>query len=868
MQSNEITLEVVGSCLQVANQPLANNNYFLPRAGIAFEDNVMINDSSSTGTGAIESGIVSVIYYTVNDSTYFAGETAILYNTNNEKTAIFSLASDGTVYFQSISGYLGDIPRITYTITEEGGGSDSAEIEFIFLDDFVVNTFASCTSYPIEIYVQKVIGEGIEGLDTDPSHYNFYRRDRSPIADLNVEYDLGENAITLTFYDAMAGNNTYVLEYLGEQVASLTIPVSPAYAYWVPVDSTVVVGGEWNKTANWVSPNGSGVPSWCTDVTIPDNALYYPFLSDSVGECRDITFESRASVGQVHKLLYRNAYVEYTPEIQQWSMISAPLKYMYSADYQADESWGEFAGIEPRIYMRYFNVEYSEGNMENPDSVAGVSVGSFSIAFSSLKEELYSGQSFVLNFGENNSAFSGTYEFPRRTASGEDITYMYHYTDNGEWIRDDSAGERYAPFNLFRGNEEPMTDSEWETQNILGIADPWGSDNRYRFIYENTDDIETTVVNNKQVMQVNIKLNPKDGSAGNAGETVAVGNPFMSHIDFNSFYEDNSDLIQPYYRVFDGTNYHSYLATNSSGNPIWTNNDSITSTADGVYNNLIPPMQSFLVDLIASTTTLRFIPDNISTVPDYISALSSGRKIRKNNKGTAENILKLHLKINEKENTAILASLPLASDSYNQGEDVYKLFADEKSILSIKNEKFYPVEIYTVSDNTAIAINAVSTEGKEKIIPIGIRSKQTGSASITVEGIDNFKAFPELYLIDAKENISYDLHSNPTIHFEKSSEENVEGRFYIQMKQTDITTGFENTVTDDVYYFVNNGTISISVPAGEILNVELYDTTGRLIYHLDNINSKYQSISPDIKHGTYIIKTQTTTVTNKSAIIL
>ena len=292
------------------------------------------------------------------------------------------------------------------------------------------------------------------------------------------------------------------------------VNVCSATAIWVGQSST-----QWKDPNNWSTEGiGTDFPVCCSDVFIPspEQVIYadtvgatpviqtianYPILQTG-DACRDIIFKMGASVGKIQNLTYRAAYVEYTPpEIApsspqtlqsidnssgKWTMISVPLKYVYSADFQPDANWGANAFTDIKSYMSYFDLSYATNGITNPDGVSGTSLGSFSRPFANLKEPLPAGFGFASRpvvitdaagnptgsvFVETDSCKTQPYTFyfpryinfgdaklfeipnttfgPSNMATGlyDEAQYAYHYTDNGEWVTAQTAPDsRYYPF--------------------------------------------------------------------------------------------------------------------------------------------------------------------------------------------------------------------------------------------------------------------------------------------------------------------------------------------------------------------------------------------------------------------------------------
>lgn len=826
MYTNQIEIVQDGGtgCLNFPH-PTAHNDIYNDIFSDIQTGNVLANDVTSN-PGVISHDSLSVINFTVNGVVYAAGATAVV-NSGTTKVGVMTVNSDGNFIFSAVSGFTGQVPDIQYTIKENNGGQSSAIIRIRYIT-YTFYLDASCVSCPVEfLFVSP-------DLDV-ANNYEIYKGD-SLVAVGRVSND----SLDFRFYEKESGILNYTFVADGLRVITFPVLVSPDRATWAP--NLILQQNDWSNNLNWQSETGSGFPQWCTDVVIPGNVPFYPNVGTYVDfdQCRDITFMDSASVGRIHNLFYRKAFVEISPKRDRWMMLSAPLKYTYSADYSADPTWGTTAGIDPPIYMRYFDMNYSADTVSskpNPDGTKGISTGNFSRAFANLKERLKLGDGFALKVGQgNNSVFNGTLKFPRLNADTTEVLFKYHYRNTGEWIEDGDTrvDTKYYPFRFTdsgqpgRGTGEIPSDSLWQAlrRDGDGSYQPRGSDNRYRFAFENGATPGTFTI-----------------TVDSTGTTNIVGNPFMSHLDFDKFYNDNSTRIQPYYRIWDGTSFHSYMIGGGTDNNVWRGLPPIESGAVIQATRYLAPMQSFFVEMRVGNNQLVFNPDSISIA---VSDSTSNNRLKSADENEIANLLKIRLKMASIQNMAIVAALPSASDNYNADEDIFKLFSYDVATP----------EIYTITEGRAIEINALSTAGNSKVIPVGIKTDKTGNLTIDIEGINNFMAYPYLYFTDAVNNKTYDLRKTATLTFEKTTSDNSEGRFYLVM-QTEPLDVKEVRNDSFVNIIINDGVVSVSSPLHEIENIMLYDISGRIIYRKDAINSLYYSFNPGINQGIFILKIKT-----------
>lgn len=634
------------------------------------------------------------------------------------------------------------------------------------------------------------------------------------------------NPDTLIFTPKKAGLIRYTIQISNDNVnfypvKDIVLNIHPSSVKWTPASST---NTNWDNPANWTltgeTTGQAGSPYWCTDVLIPEGASTYPVLI-SGDQCRDIYFEANSAVGKIPYLKYRFAYVDFNPPRNAWVMSTAPLKYMYSADYGADISWTN--AISPKVFMRFFDVDYSRSEKMNPDGVKGTSSGNFSRAFAQLSETLTASEGFVIwvngtPYPETNFPTGRAYKFPRRDANGDDVLYRMH-TEDGNW-----SGPAYYMTN--RGNDIKNAPA-WTSQSVPDKS------NRYRFIFEN-------LTNNGSEFTRTVRK----------GITEIIGNPFMSYVDFNQFYNDNSTVIYNYYRTWDGTQFHSYMY--GPGTETWSGLGGISSTGDSPASQYIAPMGSFFVETKgdAPSDLLKF-----TTVASDIKRTSPLR----NSESSDFEILYLNIEKDSLKSYALLALLPGASNDVIIGEDVIKLFSPFEDVA----------EIYTVCDNEGMEINAISNLSVNHLIPIGIKTSEVGSMKLGIKGSENISSYNKIKLIDKLEKKEYDLDSDFSLSFEKDSTENLEGRFYISFDDKSFTGILDPNNTENVISLAYDGqNVSINSSSEKINAIELYDYSGIMQIKLMNVDSYNLRFPFRGVSGAYILKVKTDNSTENFKIMM
>lgn len=808
MYSNDISITKIDNCLGVVN-PIARDDSYSILPATNLEGNVINNDSPGNAGASL-----SVVEYEVNATKYAAGTTAKIYK-DNVMAGTITLNQDGSFIFRSIPGLSMPytVPDITYTIAEASAGQASAKVKITIraraAASITASYDASCTLCPIKVSLS---GTGM----SEGTNYSLYR---------GVERKgIFNTAYKLEFTESVSGTFGYTIkDEMGEDVKAFSMTVHPASATWKKNSVTT----QWADSLNWESPSGTGTPIWCTDVTISENAVAYPVLQAG-DACRDITLKNGASVGQIQQLLYRKAFVELTPQRNRWYMLSDPLRYIYSADYHGDMTWAN--AMSPKIFMMYFNVS----NSQNPDGRTGYVVGDFSTPFSKLEEGLPTGKGFALwingkanglSYADTNFPTGTPYKFPRRLMDGSDVSYSYHDKTSGAWLTPVAS--------LNRGEEASIpNDSIWViSHNNLSAQQ---KNNRYRFVFEESysNGVSTVAV------------------AG--GTTNIIGNPFMSHIDFAKFAEDNADNMYGYYRIWDGSKFYAYISSGSS--EMWSSLSGLSSepTAESL-SQFIPPMQSFFVETKPGKKSIVFKPQNIS-----VGKAGASVELRSQSQALSD-VLYLELSLNQIKSQTILAARKGASLKYAAGEDIKKMFSPGTDVP----------EIYTIANETeALEINLFGTSDQNITIPIGIRTNKTGTATITIKGIEAFTAYSDVILIDKLQKKEYDLRKTSSVSFDKTSNKNLEDRFSIQLAAK-ATSGIENETSEgEITITLANG-IQIESAHSELNRIELFDLMGRVVFRKDKIDTNIYLIDESVVgKGFYLLKADTSQGSKSFKIIL
>lgn len=807
MYTNTITITEDQGCLLIPKPRAVDDTYYTP-ADVTLEGDVLKNDSPM-----VSGAKLTVKSFSIGGASYPVGSIVKINDSLGKLLGTIIINVDGSFNFISVPG-LDDgykIPVITYNVLEEGGTESSAKLNIIIgkKPDLVVKLNvsydASCVQCPVFVKIEKD-----EDSKTPNTIYSLYRD--------GALKGIFNSAGELTFNETQSGTLEYTIQDAnGRAIKTFSMKVHPASATW----RTDATSTDWNNESNWKTPTGGGSPIWCTDVVMAENAIAYPTLVNG-DACRDITFKSGAIVGQIQKLTYRKAFVELNPERNRWYMLSAPLRYMYSADFHGDLTWTN--ALSPKVFMMYFDVT----SATNPDGKIGYSIGNFSIPFAKLEENLFAGKAFALwingksseySYADDNFRTGTSYKFPRLLDDGSDAQFSYHDQKTGTWLQ--------AVEPLSRGNVASIpSDKDWEANHDnLSTAQ---KDNRYRFAFEE-------LISNGVVTE---KVTPN--------ATNVIGNPFMSQIDFEKFAEDNVNSIYNYYRIWDGDKFYIYIAAGAS--ETWNGLGGLTTeTKVSSVSQYISPMQSFFIQTKPGASSIVFKPQNISVAASY----TPNTKLRAGSASSApSNILILTLKSNGVESKTVVAFKDEANTKYQEGEDIEKLFSSNK----------LTAELYTVTDDShAVDLNLTNSKDDDLIIPLGIKSGVPVAGSMTVEGLSQFDSYKSVLLKDALLNKEYDLRQTPTVSFDQSSVADLQNRFFVHFRTRTVSGIEDEFMSDDsdVKVLTNNGVVVYSAKS-LIKSVEIYDMSGKKVSAKDQINdSVFRVDNLTNQKGIYLLRVMT-----------
>lgn len=636
---------------------------------------------------------------------------------------------------------------------------------------------------------------------------------------------------------------------------------------------------DWQTESNWYPED---IPESCTDVYIPGKATtdredpyLFPNLTGDIADnvCDRIFFMPGAQLGRPDLLTYNEAHVELNYgegsllsqatitkedlvnkgkdgissadriafgaetsgiilERGRWNMLSAPLNEIVTGDFA-------FGGF-PFSYIKKFAADGSESSYL---------MGKWADFDSETDLKFQPGQGFghyyfdyLTNtpYGMDNSEGDTQWEAaknynglvadaPRHVrndgtefglAQSNGILHFPYFAD--KHLSDTRRAHQYSgttqsgtsSFNFYY--QSPMKSSDYlkwtgnyETVSRTADAYRFITDGRWNFTY--------------------------NAGIFNVGDVVLIGNPYMSALDFDAFYNENSARIKKVYHIYKGRNdgYHTY------------GTEGITEETTG--DPYLAPMQSFLIE-IAADGNLDLIFDATA-----MATTNAETKLRKQPAPRPNHL-------------TITASNPYGDVStyIRQATGASDAFCTQDFSKLIDMPGNLP-EIYTLVNTTEGKSRALlqnSILSNRLIIPMGFTSTYRGDISLSMKGMDNYDAI--IHFIDAEDNIETDITGLPDFtytftHSPTGDNHTVEGRFTIRLTPDPVTEVNNNTDATTEATLYGNDLIVITSDNNPIKRVELYDIRGSLLSKTQTQPGISYCKIENIVHqtGVYIVRVHT-----------
>ena len=304
-----------------------------------------------------------------------------------------------------------------------------------------------------------------------------------------------------------------------------------------------------------------------------------------------------------------------------------------------------------------------------------------------------------------------------------------------------------------------------------------------------------------------------------AGKEIMIGNPFVSQLDFEKFYEINqSQLATATYRLYVNNNWGAQYTAGSGS---------------GTLTKHIAPLQAFVIETSASATELLFPPDLVSVIKPDNKLRSAG------NSQFSDNVLYVEASNAEGGSWVTLGK--------KQGINSHQLFSEDKLYANVP-------QIYIADGNDKNAVHFIPEEESNEVA-MGIRSKSDGKIALRFKNPERFNV-ESLILKDKITGATYNLFQRDEVQFDNIPD--ISDRFVLLIGKQKGPSSTE--IVQDVYVQMYTKKKTLFVESGEIIQqIAVTNIQGVNIFNWSSINSKDFSTDMNIPSGVYIVNVMLTT---------
>jgi len=685
---------------------------------------------------------------------------------------------------------------------------------------------------------------------------------------IESSFSIDEVSITDAGYYRLTAGNKETIDLWTERLVSQAIELvirDPQAVVW----TGEAEGDEqnWDNPDNWMP---AIIPSMCNNVIIPGNLDNYPVL-ESPAYCNDIYFIHGSELARPDLLTYRRAYIQYNfglwqadqvtnkddkdlvlnsnatkdrllysasvsaeaMEHERWYVLSSPLKSVVAGDL----SFGGF----PLTFLRKFGA-VEQGN-------ANYQVGKWTTSINSFTEPVSTsvtdGFAFFMygydkkgnanrNLGcEETGSFDklNDLDYLPEVRSGKNygikeingVLELPSYADSTKLYAHrtqvyDNNANKSTFYNVYDGVNDLNSFNKLSGKSITHLREP--NNGNYRFAPEiyngKTWDFQKTI------------NHPVNGLK--SGVYFLAGNPYMSSIDMVRFCRDNENSIDHSFNVWNGKNFDIYTVDIESGE--------VTMTNDEEGSPFISPLQGFMLKY-SGKGDVEFNVENISTV----RPANTDFNLRSAGKTTEENIIRIKAENKQASSYTVIGYKEGAKADFVSGKDAQKIFSPLE----------YVPEIYSLAGDIPTAINFIDSR-EDIIIPLGIKTEQTGEIKLTVKGMDNYFKTKKIEFVDALENKIIDITGKESYSYTfNNTEKGIKnGRFSLRLR-SDLTSIPDVNGSDNLNVYGDSKGIYV-ISSSPVQKVEIYDLTGIRLYE-SNLDAKYYPLNDKLSsHSPFIVK--------------
>jgi hypothetical protein len=650
------------------------------------------------------------------------------------------------------------------------------------------------------------------------------------------------------------------------------INVAPRELWWNehPEDNN------WNNGGNWLNALGdvaNAIPVECTKVHIPSVADMYPILdmvhtprNPGMPVCDTIIYHFGSETTFPNYLTYRRAFIHYnmgyysdTPnnyyegqpwenaennypahdfffelpvlERGRWYTLATPLKDIVAGDFG-------LAGY-PKLWQRVYN-------LTNPENNAPAS-GDFSteIRMNNMKTYDISNNSIALWIADYRTTGIGFDD--QKNLEGLKGIIELPYINSAQVAP-------YRPLHTYKVvGSDTLSIFQRFYDDDLTIADEWDTIARgfqsHRFIFENyKNGIEEMTYNGSRIHIYKQTIKQQ-------GRTM-IGNPFMSQLDFDKFYEFNSGLISDYYEIYDGTSssFKHYRYQSGAG-------------TDPELSNAIAPLQGFVINVTAAAPVTLVYPMSNTTTDDIaVFAYDKDWGLDLNNKPRVQRKYadnEGHLRLTAITPPRKVVGRPKKGKDTNDTIRVSATLMFNSPLEAINKVVFpedlkYKAELFFMHDDGSVNVDQVENDHPETV-RLGYQSTYPGTIKLAYEKTGMLKngqvwikdefTGKEVELSGESGHYSFTNYSvivNDTVGLHTD-------RFTLRFKYPDVGVS-ESQYELKTYVDKQN---TLHVHSSEYLStVKVLDLRGVTVFEAKDINHSSYIHHLDLPVGSYVVEVQ------------
>ena len=508
----------------------------------------------------------------------------------------------------------------------------------------------------------------------------------------------------------------------------------------------------------------------------------YRVVKYYTNKANEIHFEPNAEMLHAELLDYNKAWVDYELEKERWYTLASPLNGVVAGDFYTDSKTGteeqeyftpitfvkeENNGVnynnddvennrfEPSVYQR----GWKESNTivikgENDSKDVAIAAGIWSGAYNDVKESYTPGTGFSLKVQDIEDEKTAIFRLPK-------ADNKYDYYENGNPPTLKVEGEE-----LDRGENTGKLKS---------------------------DDLKT------EEADITVQLTNNNGS-----EYYLLGNPFMTSLNMDEFFKENTGLQKKYWIV---TKDNQEVAVGDENAWVSTGSD------------IVPPLHSFFVVKNNEPMTQVTFNKDMQTLGEA------------GNNETTDEGTTFYLTVQNaagKTSRAAIAYDIAADKDYAADEDA-ELFLDS-------NLSDVPA-IYTVAGSTATSINRTSELYN---IPVGIYGNSNEQVTLSFSGL---KHIGSATLYDAEEKTETPLHEGKTMQVPG----NTSGRYFLR---AGTPTANETIATGDIQIYSLSGNRVMVTATTPLKDIRVYDMSGAVVKH---VKAGVCSFELYLANGIYVV---------------